>query len=226
MIELIIARLEGFVQSLDEDSFKAEFEKNENEIRSYRSASGITLAHIASYWGSVPILRFLKEKGMDLDAPNDEGEPPLFMAVDGGVQEVIRYLLDLGVNPNHRGYLGRSAFFILAGSMVATNKHEIFEILLANGTSVDHVDDLGIPFAIFLVNENRPKLLQAVIPHVKDINVKDAKGRTALDYAGFYDCKKGMQQRDLLLSAGAQPGTGFAEDERPFDWAMYGEDPA
>src|SRR5690606_26755653 len=165
---------------------------------------------------SLPILSFMKSKNVNLDASNDEKDTPLFHAVDGGVQEAIVYLLSLGVSPNHRGYLGRNSLFTLASSMVATKKHEILEILIANGADINHTDDLGLPFIIYLVNENRPKLLEAVIPYIKDINLKDKKGRTALDYSEFYTCKKGAQQRTLLLSAGAIPGAGFSKDERPF----------
>lgn len=62
--------------------------------------SGITILHLACEKGFLPIIEFLSQNGVDLNAKNADNETPMHMAARNGHANVIKFLLEKGVNPS------------------------------------------------------------------------------------------------------------------------------
>ncbi len=58
--------------------------------------------HVACYDGKLDVLRFLIDRGSDINSPNEEGFIPLHLASRYGHVEAARLLLDRGSDVNAR----------------------------------------------------------------------------------------------------------------------------
>ena len=56
--------------------------------------------HLAAEFGNVPVMKILMEFGGDLNLANDNNVSPIFIAVWESQVEMVKFLLDQGVNPN------------------------------------------------------------------------------------------------------------------------------
>jgi len=78
---------------------------------------------------SLPIAKLLVEHNCPVNMKSSQaGETPLFLACNSGFTEIVKYLLDLGVDPNDSSPISRSCF----QQAVFRNHREII-ILLING---------------------------------------------------------------------------------------------
>jgi len=59
--------------------------------------------HAAASWNHPEILRYLVEKGGDINIADDDGETPLFVVEQVGM---ARLIVELGGDPNHRNLEG------------------------------------------------------------------------------------------------------------------------
>ena len=56
----------------------------------------------AAYGGSLEVVRFLIEKGADINARDDRGETALHSAARGGSLKAVRFLVEKGADINAR----------------------------------------------------------------------------------------------------------------------------
>ncbi len=95
------------------------------------SSDGFPLVALAAFFGNAPVADFLKEHGADINAiaTNGSGYNALTGAVTGGHVEIVKWLLETGVDANYRYGPGYTP--LLAA---AANGHlEIVKLLLAHG---------------------------------------------------------------------------------------------
>lgn len=59
-----------------------------------------SLLHYAAEADKLEIAKYLVESGIEVDMPDDDGETPLFAAIESGGAEVLAYLLSKGANLN------------------------------------------------------------------------------------------------------------------------------
>ena len=57
-----------------------------------------TLLHLACSSDSLPLVKYLVEKGININSENKDDETPLFIACDRNKKEIIEYLIDKGAN--------------------------------------------------------------------------------------------------------------------------------
>jgi len=81
----------------------------------WRTPNGWTLLHLAAQCGNEKMIRFLIERGSDIEARDNEGLTPLMLACETGYTSlrlnpsVVKTLLELGANPNSEDFEGRRA---------------------------------------------------------------------------------------------------------------------
>mmetsp|Transcript_97428 Transcript_97428/g.172553 ORF Transcript_97428/g.172553 Transcript_97428/m.172553 type:complete len:146 (+) Transcript_97428:104-541(+) len=96
--------------------------------------------HTAACNGDTDLLRELLAAGHDPNLPNFRETPPLHMAVEAGVLDAVRVLLEHGADVNCvHGARGTTAAHVAAGSGLA----EVLQLLLEAGADVDARNSWG-----------------------------------------------------------------------------------
>jgi hypothetical protein len=125
-------------------------------------SKGTTPLHWASYLGNEKIVRFLLNRGADLEAKDEEyGATPLMFAVWRLNDEVVKILIHSGANVNQTDYEGRTPLHYLFLERCSPQKSPlpVLATLLTAGANVNKADKNGRT-PIFYLLENRVKWLE------------------------------------------------------------------
>ena len=115
------------------DRLKQLVDENPGLARGY-SPDGFAVVALAAAFGHLPLVRYLFEKGADVNAPatNGTGYNALTGAVASGHQEIAMWLLENGADPNYRYGAGYSPLLT-----AAANGHlEIVNALVERGADL------------------------------------------------------------------------------------------
>ncbi len=168
----------------------------------------------ASYPRTVSLLRLLLERGADLRAQDRAGTTALALAVRSADVEVVRFLVEQGLDPNALTPAARRAG-------LARNDRPTVDYLMSKG--------LG-PLAdvLFTTATWQPAdLVARWIDAGASVSASNAAqyGRTPLLTAVTSEAA-GADTLTLLLDRGADPNVATTEGETPLDWAIYKGDRA
>ena len=180
-----------------------------------RSATERTpLLVAAAYPRRVDLLRLLLERGADLRAEDRTGATALSLAVRSADVEVVRFLVDRGLDPNALTPAGRRVGF-------ARWDRPTTDYLISKGLSLAP-DALATP-AVWQPAD----LVGRWIESGADVNARNAAqyGRTPLLTAVTSELE-GADTLKVLLDRGADPNVRTTEGESPLDWAVYKGDRA
>lgn len=188
-----------------------------------RNTYGFTALHAAAFKGDVEITRLLLDNKADPDITDEDGWTPLQVAAVNeryGILEILtnvtsnshdlarrianslkhKDVLALGQEMAARKSVGSA---VVCGLRMAINSGYKLRLLalLETGADIDAVDDIGgataLTHAAWLGEEN---IVELLLDHGADIDVRDASGHTALHWAaegGYSDMVS------LLLNKGA-----------------------
>jgi ankyrin repeat protein len=180
-----------------------------------RSETGRTaLLVAASYPGTVDLLRLLLSRGADLRAQDRAGTTALALAVRSADVDVVRFLVERGLNPDTLNPGARRA-------ALARNYRPTIDYLTSKG--LGPIQDELYTTATW----EPPELLARAIDAGAAVNASNAAqyGRTPLLTAVASEAA-GADTLKLLLDRGADPNIATAEGETPLDWAIYKGDRA
>jgi ankyrin repeat protein len=172
---------------------------------------GSTIIHYLARFGLINMMKIVlstpDEPGiMEIDVKDDHERTPLSYAAEYGYYEVVKFLLDKGVNANTEGGFYGTA---LQAASVGGHK-QVVELLLDNGAEVDakagHYD-----IALHAASANgHEQVVELLLERGADIKAQDNDGYTALHAASDYGHE---QITRLLLDRGveinAQDKDGF-----------------
>jgi len=168
----------------------------------------------AGYPGTVNLLELLLAHGADLHARDGADFTALAMAMQSADVEVLRFLVDRGLDPKDE---------VPAGALRAVyGRHRPAAIgyLMSRGLEVPK-DAL-----IRASNWQSPDLIEQWIKQGADVNARGGSyGGTPLLTAASSELA-GAETLRLLLERGADPNAESTEGERPLDWAIYRADQA
>jgi cytohesin len=185
-------------------------------IRAKDSIEGRTALHFAALNGHLGLARMLIEHGADVQAEDKEKMTPLHCACFQDSAAIPALLLQKGAHVNARGMAGFTPLHLAASQ----GKKEVMEILLNNGADINSKTESLVPagvniysllaaaypsadiFPLHLAAQSgSPDAVRVLLKHGVDINVKDGKGQTPIDWA----VKQGrIKVTELLLDKGAQ----------------------
>ena len=156
-------------------------------------------------------IRYLVEEGIDINAANNAGETPLHWAVYARNYEAAGYLLDKGANPDAVNNDGLTPLH----AAINNGAPDFIQLLAKSGASpeIGCKRDGCTAFQMAVIQGNLD-VITMLLPYVKDINMQDAQGRSAMCYACKYGHKK---VADLLKTHGAidkkfEKNFGYAPD--------------
>jgi ankyrin repeat protein len=168
----------------------------------------------ASYPRTVDVLRLLLERGADLRAQDKGGATALSLAARSADIDVVRFLVDRGLEPGALGFGERRAAF-------ARWDRPTTDYLMSKAAAPAK-DLLGA-----VATWQPATLVARWIDLGADVNAGVAAqyGRTPLMNAVASEAE-GVDTVRLLLDHGADPNVRMTEGETPLDWAMYKGDRA
>jgi ankyrin repeat protein len=168
----------------------------------------------ASYPRTLEVLRLLLERGADLRAQDRAGATALALAVRSADVDVVRFLVEKGLDPNVLTLGARRAG-------VARNDLPTADYLVSKAPSP--APELLATAAIWQPVTMVARWIEAG----GDVNSSIAAqyARTPLMNAVTSEAE-GADTLKLLLGKGANPNAETTEGERPLDWALYKGDRA
>jgi ankyrin repeat protein len=180
-----------------------------------KSATGRTpLLVAASLPGTVDVLRVLLDRGADLRAQDGTGATALSLAVRSADVDVVRFLVEKGLDPNALSAGARRVGF-------ARHDPPTFDYLLSKGLTPAPDQLAGV------VTWQPTAVVGRWIELGADVNAGVAAqyNRTPLLTAVTAEAN-GAETVKLLLDHGADPNARTTEGESPLDWAIYKGDRA
>ncbi|KFQ83404.1 Ankyrin repeat and SOCS box protein 3 [Phoenicopterus ruber ruber] len=178
---------------------------SDNYINS-KTFEGMCALHLSARHGSLESVRVLLEAGADPNEVTTEATTPLFLAVENGHADIVKFLLQHGANV--KGLHSWSGWNSLhqASFQGCT---EIMKILLEKGASKECEDDFGITPLFVAAQYGKLESLRLLVSHGADVNCQAKDRATPLLIAaqeGHAECV------ELLLSKGADPNLYCNED--------------
>lgn len=212
-----------------------------------KDGSGATPLGQACADGPADFVRFLVEKGADLElSGDDKGNRPLQIAVSKERISTARLLLDLGAQVDTRdsqgctllhgaarnGHKGMVALLVERGASVeatdptgdtallsAASKgySEVVEILKTRGNGINHTIS-GETLLMIASEQGRVTAVQTLLDKGANINLRDSNRRSALMFAIEHER---TEVAKLLIERGCEAGTKNAQDTNPLMLAAY-----
>ncbi len=168
----------------------------------------------AVYSGSIPLCRYLLEKGIDIEAQNNKGETALFYSMSNQSMELFEFLLTSRANPKHASNNGNN---LLIKAAIRDNQRAM-TTLLARGVDIHHKNKEGKTAFFYVVNNSNGftypnnDLHNRFIDAGADINTVGSSGETLL----FKMIERGKLDRvKELIHKGADANTTNNRGERP-----------
>ncbi|KAF6204958.1 hypothetical protein GE061_019125 [Apolygus lucorum] len=171
-----------------------------------------TPLHYAAKKGQIESIKVLLQNGWVLNAETLDGHTPLYCAVLGNKEEVVRFLLNKGADARNADIIFRAA---------ANGNKKIMEMLISAKAPVNTIEAVsGITLLHVVADHNRKDLVELLIKNGIKVNAKDIGGRTALHYCarkGHYKLSK------LLMKYGAKNNIGDMSNRPPHLYAVLGK---
>ncbi|KAM0823535.1 hypothetical protein ACQ4PT_070810 [Festuca glaucescens] len=166
------------------------------DLRGAKDSDGNTALHWAASRGCLESCRFLvEESGLDVNAVSKLGMTPMSYAAHEGKTQVIRYLLDRGVDPAMSDERGTTPLH-----NAALQGHcEVVRLLLSEGVPVDPVDHRG-PQLQLAVSKDHDEAVKVLLEHSADPNKVANKIFSPVLAACYWQSLKCIK---LLIEAGA-----------------------
>lgn len=173
-----------------------------------QNKEGASPLMIASEKGYVSVIDRLYTYGADIYATDSEGNTAIHYACKGNRLEALERLFSLGLTflVNHQGVDP----FMLACLHGHIN---LFEMLLANGATVNSVAEDGSTPLVFACKRNQERVIHFLFDHGADPQLTSGQADKPMTPLSF-SCKRGMSRTsELLIQLGAQvnfqmPSTG------------------
>ena len=147
----------------------------------------------AAQRGRIEVVKALLDKKAGLEADSFK-ETALFMAVDGDFQDVVKYLLDHGADPNGLNPDGEPVLF------TAAQKHaDILKILLDGGAHINVTNELGSTALIIAAYYGNAESVLTLLSKGARTSSRTTQGMTALQIA------KGGRDREQIVEILSDP---------------------
>jgi uncharacterized protein len=137
------------------DRVKEFVEKNAAQAKAL-SPDGFPVIALAAVFGHLEVARYLAEKGADVSAVATNGTSynALTGSVTGGHTDIVKWLLETGVDPNYRYGPGYTPLLAAA----ANGRLEIVKLLLAHGADLRATSNDGKSALCLAAERHHPQV--------------------------------------------------------------------
>lgn len=203
-IAIFIATLSG-----DLDQLKEIFEHPNSYDANTTDEDGITPIFWACKHGYMHIVKYLFEKGADIEHQNNYGSNPIRYACANGQLEVVKYAFeDLGIDDKSITPTGWTYLHFACQA----DQVDLIKYLIQRGADITAKDNNGAtPIHIASGKEsiNVVRYILETYSSVCGVNDKDARGQTAIVYAVS---KSDLQITKYLVEQGADVNVKFGSN--------------
>ena len=162
----------------------------------YVPKPGVTPRMKAAARADVGTIKKLLKSGTDVDATDSSGWTALMYAAVSSHSEPVELLVASGANPNHNSFSGNTPLMAAAIS-------RSFNVDLArSGADINAKNSSGITALMILAAEGEGDEVEGALKAGADPSLKDAQGRTTLDYLRLANCGKSPVPERRNMSGG------------------------
>lgn len=124
-------------------------------------------------------VRRLIELGVDVNTVNENGDTPIFVAIDYNDFRTVKYLVNYNVNINIKDEDGQTPLMhaCFVGNVGIT------ELLILKGAQINSTDIYGQTALMMAANSNKEDVGNLLLLYGADISIHDSFGKTAIDIA-------------------------------------------
>src|SRR5262249_17354657 len=153
---------------------------------------GGNLLHGATWGGSIEMVRFLLERGLDVNAANDNGLTPLMVAALQGRVDMARVLLKAEADRKARGsfavYQKKPAVEYARQLEDRRQRHAMLRVLTGRSAAADAVEAAFHEVQRFPEAAEKP-IFQKIVKLLSEVCAKPPKAWK--ECAGVYACRGG-----------------------------------
>lgn len=172
----------------------------------------------------IGVMEILLNHGAKIDTENEIGRTVLQLAsqkVHSKNSDIVEFLIQHGANVNHQDCDGTTPLM----TAISTGNLHIIKTLLQAGANINLADNINQTPLIKAIsfNENHPKaegrkeILNLILDHKPDLEIKTKQGATALMKALTFN----IHSFDELIKAGSNPFVTFEDKETLATFAFY-----
>lgn len=149
--------------------------------------------------GEVETIDLFVRANFNIHLTDDNGTPPLLIALKKGHTIIARILLNAGADVNEKDKLGLTPLMLACGKPTFGYR-DIAETLIKKGAHINVRDALGYTPLLLALSGGTIDIAEMLINKGADISVRTRKGETPLSLAQQAQCTDIV---DLLISKGA-----------------------
>ena len=157
----------------------------------YKDTNNRTPITEALYYNRMEIVEVLLKNGAKVDFNSEELKYILYHSIESGYNEVFKFLLNNGVNPNSK-YISEGGENLSFSSSL-----EISKLLIEHGAEVNSKDVYGYTPLIRAVIKDYKDIVELLLKNKANVNARTNDSFTALVYA------KSKEVAELLIEYGA-----------------------
>ncbi|MBC8276917.1 MAG: ankyrin repeat domain-containing protein [FCB group bacterium] len=172
-----------------------------------------TPMHGAAAYGHPEMVKYLIDKGADVNIANDFGFTPILGAASGGKVECMQYLVEAGADINMKLPQGESLIHLAAQS----GNLDMVKMLVDNGADINQRTDYGrIPLINALYSEQL-EAIKYLVEHGANLNNRNENNGTVMHAAMYRDSIKVVE---YLIKKGAPVDEADNNGNRPINIAL------
>ena len=138
-----------------------------------------TAVHTAILFGKDDILQLLIENGADINAKDNQGNSPIYIAVKNNEIRILRILIEKGADINAKNNLGQSPLHLA----VELNNFNYTQVLILSHADINTLDaNRNSPIHIAIKNGNI-EIMKYLIRIRADLNIRNSDGLTPFEIA-------------------------------------------
>jgi tankyrase len=149
--------------------------------------------------GDVELIDLFVRANFNIHLTDDNGTPPLLVALKKGYTIVARILLNAGADVNEKDKLGLTPLMLACGKPTFGYR-DIAETLIKKGAHINVRDALGYTPLLLALSGGTVDIAELLIDKGADVSARTRKGETPLSLAQQAQCTEIV---DLLISKGA-----------------------
>ena len=157
-----------------------------------KSEAGLTVLHVAAYWGDLGLVKELIGKGADVNAKDESGWTLLHLAAGSGNLSLVKYLVEeKNLDVNAKDKSGWTVLYSAASS----GNLDLVKYLVEKGADVNAKSESGYTALHSAALNGKLEVVKYLVEKGADVNAKNKSGWTPADVAYKQEIKDYLKSK-------------------------------